>query len=94
MSENIPITVEIIDTYTGELRQFTDSLYRDDEYDGIYLWVAGNYECDCNRGNFFARAKNEPDRNELCNTGDNRYIVRISHAGEVLYSEFPERGGA
>ena len=26
-----------------------------------YLWITGNFSCDCNRALFFARANDEPD---------------------------------
>jgi len=42
--------------------------------DGIsYLWEEGNYACDCNRGDFFARAGGESDPHQPC--GDFAYEV-------------------
>lgn len=56
----------------------------------VFWWEEGNAACDCNREDFFLRAKGEgtDDRESEC--GDGRYSVRCLDAdtGAVLYNEF------
>jgi hypothetical protein len=55
-----------------------------------YIWEGGNYQCDCNRGNFFARYGGEEEPNLDC--GDDAFSVRLLHpvSRRPLYSEFEE----
>lgn len=48
-----------------------------------YIWMGGNYACDCNRGDFFAETAGEPDEEHVC--GGNAFtVLRIERDGAVL----------
>ena len=46
----------------------------DDEDVNLFWWDEGNGACDCNRGDFFARAGGEPDQPEPA-CGNTEYLV-------------------
>lgn len=48
-----------------------DMKYIDGEYSLIYLWLEGNYECDCNRSVFCDRVSEEEVDDLECNRGKN-----------------------
>jgi hypothetical protein len=78
--------VKIKKVETGEVREYFDEyLVGEDGFDP-YMWQEGNYSCDCNRGDFFARANGEEDPDHDC--GDELYKVHIEVDGVVLYSEW------
>jgi hypothetical protein len=57
----------------------------------IFMWQDGNFACDCNRADFFGKAKNDfPfDVNHQC--GDSRFSVRLTAPdGTRIYSDFAE----
>lgn len=80
--------------YTVHIRHLPTNVERlmpwpDDTWEGEsseFIWVDGNYACDCNRGLFFARANNEPDPDRNC--GMSEYAIWIEgDDGSVLYEE-------
>lgn len=85
-----PATIRITDTKTGETREYKMDEYEDEDGWSSYSWVEGNYSCNDNRGNFFARAGGEDDYDLPC--GDGRFrvdaVIRDSN-GEILYAEKP-----
>lgn len=53
---------------------------------GDFIWEEGNFACDCNRGDFFAKAGDEEDSDHECGDGD--YSVFITDKnGVVLYKD-------
>ncbi len=72
------------------IRRNEDGVIRAYEYDGGweghsgYLWLEGNYSCDCNRHLFFQRAAGEDDGEVHC--GSTAYtILKFELAsGEVV----------
>jgi hypothetical protein len=88
--KKIPIVVRITDTVTQEKRNYKDTLYTTENYDGIFIWAEGNYSCDCNRKAFFERAMNEPKSSaDEYPCGDGRYKVEITREndGTLIYSD-------
>lgn len=86
LGEKIPIRVSITDTTTGETRAYDADGYLDDGVFFEYIWSEGNYACDCNRANFFARAAGEDDPDREC--GDGRYAVKIFDIdGKTIYED-------
>ena len=62
---------------TGEVRTYrTDECdwYENDEGSTRWMWMEGNYQCDCNRSLFFARAAGEPDPADV-ECGDDAYTA-------------------
>lgn len=62
----------------GEIRRCPQTMDWDDGDDqglgsDLFWWTEGNLGCDCNRGNFFARAAGEPDPDVPC--GESLYRV-------------------
>lgn len=50
------VTIHLRDTVTGQTVTYPDSYEfadDDDDYGMLYVWVDGNYGCDCNRSSFF-----------------------------------------
>ncbi len=77
-----PISVEIKDVATGEIRLHKTMMFPPP--DGLFIWEEGNYACDCNRAVFF-----DPTRSEKTACSDGRFQVRITDdAGQVVYNEF------
>jgi hypothetical protein len=75
---------------TGEIRIYKDDLYLDDDGSpNTFIWVDGNFSCDCNRSLFFARA-NDEDEDEAWELGcsDTDYSVNIVVEGKLIYNEF------
>lgn len=76
-------TVEIRKNETGEIH-----IDRNLDWHGEFIWVHGNFSCDCNRSIFFGDAPADTEEIE-CSEG--KYSVRITaDSGEELYSEFGE----
>ena len=77
------INVDILDLESGEVRTYNQNV----DWNGSFIWEEGNFACDCNRGNFFARAGGEFDLDSPC--GDERFVVLEirSDEGERLYGE-------
>src|SRR5512139_720810 len=78
----IRITIRIRRTADGMERVFVDEWHPfdadsktiDELQDHIrYQWTDGNFGCDCNRGNFFARAGGETELDHDC--GDEAYRI-------------------
>lgn len=78
----IPATAYIRRNADGEVRPYSlDSMAG---FRGDFIWVDGNFACDCNRGMFFAQVggvdtdsmSNEEDE-EAFPCGNERYSVRI-----------------
>ncbi len=66
------IHIHIKDNVTGE----EVINHHDSDWNGDFIWVDGNYACDCNRALFFGEAKNGvwPDEDETpC--GHERYSI-------------------
>jgi hypothetical protein len=82
------LSVELLDTRTN--RRVTYPYDHGKHPWDDFMWVEGNYACDCNRALFFARGSGvEVPRNPPCGTG--RYRLRITgEAGEVLLDEITE----
>lgn len=90
--ENHPVKAKL------EVRRNVDGVirtYRDDwDYYGDFIWMEGNFACDCNRHLFFCRAAGEDegddeDENNRC--GRDRYAVRLTDSnGDVLYEDFSD----
>lgn len=55
--------VAIKNNKTDETRLCTQNLTWVDD---VFWWTEGNMSCDCNRGNEFARANNEPEPDYDC----------------------------
>jgi hypothetical protein len=81
--------IKITDKVTGETRSINIAeefgpLAELEEHDWPpYIWVDGNYSCDCNRQLFFMRAgeEEEPENNPC---GNSRYSVQIANdSGEI-----------
>jgi hypothetical protein len=54
-----------------------------------FVWSEGNFACDCNRGNFFAKAAGDDDSD--CSCGGGRYRVKITAPdGTVFYEDKQE----
>lgn len=71
-------TVEIRKNDTGEVR-----LIHEIAWHGVYVWVEGNFSCDCDRSLLFG------DKEDCC--GFDKYSVRITaDSGKKLYQEFDE----
>lgn len=72
---------------TGEIRECTEE---DDNICGLkYLWMEGNYRCDCNRSLLFSRFANEPEDFDIdCSEG--LYSAEFANAdtGEIICSDF------
>lgn len=86
----IRTVAHIKDKETGEIREYADDgLWNEERKEpATFIWEEGNYSCDCNRGLFFARAKNEEDLDCPC-VGD-RFDVNLENPknGEIFYREF------
>lgn len=93
-------TVEIKRLSDGEIVSFETEYggrwttdYGDDERYEPFMWQEHNYACDCNRHDFFERAagRDPSDEDALCS--HNRYLVRITSRGQVVYDEItgPEK---
>ena len=90
-------TVALRHVPTGEVRivkdRFDFSGYTRDEdweHDADYIWLNGNYSCDCNRHNFFNRIGN-PEFDEEIPCGDVLYAVdwiRNEESGRLTYETF------
>lgn len=50
----------------GVMRTFSSDIDQDNIGGVIFNWTEGNYSCDCNRGDFYARAGGEPDPDLPC----------------------------
>lgn len=81
----------ITNVETGETRLSIESdAVNPQEQWPPFIWTDGNYSCDCNRALFFARAKGEPDPEEIpC--GESKFRVRLEQ-GEYVYDERNARG--
>lgn len=82
------IRVEMTDSTSGEIVSWIDvGLFcQEDGQFQDYIWREGNYACDCNRGDFFSRAKGEDDMDLPC--GDGRFFVRITDVnGGIIYRD-------
>lgn len=75
---------------TGEVREYATQVPLDHQatVPSEYIWADGNYQCDCNRRLFFARAKGEPEEDADCSDG--LYSVQLVNpvTGTVFYNEF------
>lgn len=69
----MPYQVQITDTKTGESRMASYPTLSWEKH-SLFWWTDGNFGCDCNRGDAFARAKEEPDLDLEC-CGENRFRV-------------------
>lgn len=70
--------VQIKDTTTGEVRVTKHTVWstnKGERYGGAdeFMWLDGNYGCDCNRGLFFWRAGDVELKDPRC--GHGRYVV-------------------
>ena len=79
----------ITDLETGETRRHQcEADYRSCFESGNwppYIWVEGNYSCDCNLDAFFARAGGEEEaEDDLC--GDTRFAYELTADGHDLAS--------
>lgn len=87
----VATTVEIRDNKTGFVRElpFDDILSIGDEEPSDFIWVNGNYSCDCNRRIFFDQASGG-DGNFESACGQGAYSVRVRNKknGDVFYDEF------
>jgi hypothetical protein len=78
-------------TASLEIKRISDGMIRRDpkswDYYNDFIWSEGNFACDCNRSDFFARAVGETeDDNSPC--GDELFSVRLSDLdGLVLYQD-------
>lgn len=63
------MNLTLLDTQTGERVDGTDNFSDDPSW----VWVEGNYACDCNRENYFGRGDAEAGRGEC--TGAHRYLL-------------------
>lgn len=54
-------SVELRNNATGEVRIIEQDVYDNDLAAFEFCWTEGNMSCDCNRGLYFARAKDEPE---------------------------------
>jgi hypothetical protein len=82
------IHVTLRDTTTGEVRVWTSDIEWGDVEHPAFIWEEGNFACDCNRAQFFARAIGAPE--PTCPPcGDWRYVIdQITDAnGVVVYTE-------
>lgn len=52
-------TIILKENETGRVVEYWDEIF-DDEI-GEFMWLEGNFACDCNRALCFARALGEPD---------------------------------
>lgn len=80
-----PVTVRIRRTADGKTVEYGDSLYTTPDYDGLFVWTDGNYQCDCNRHLFFQRSLGLEDDDGPCSDG--KYQVEIKDGDKVLYSD-------
>lgn len=81
-------TVSITKTITGEVRQYRE----DREWDATdeYMWVDGNYSCDCNRELFFARAAGEFEPEDtVCDDFAYRVVIADDKTGKILFKNKP-----
>ena len=88
---------------TLEIRRNADGLIRTQpkpqEFYSDFVWVLGNYACDCNRHLFWLRAAGEPEDDDGGESetsehrcSHDRYAVRLTDAdGKVLYEDFPDQ---
>ena len=63
--------ITLKDNQTGEIKTITKDFMDDYPHESVeFMWEDGNYECDCNRWEFFY-----PDNDEdyQCNVGANRF---------------------
>lgn len=79
---------------TGEIRRYdTWGIYEpeDGPHPSTFMYVDGNYSCDCNRYLFFQRAADE-DEDEDMDCTDGRYSLNLVNpvTGETFYREFDE----
>ncbi len=72
---------------TGEEVEYIPAYCSDSWNDDEFLWTEGNNGCDCNRHNYWYRAKDtEPPGRQAC--GDSAYIIRVTTVtGGLLYEE-------
>lgn len=99
--DQVPVTVTILKTETGECRDFKTALWfsrsgikRDatEEMDSaLFIWGDGNYSCDCNREQFFHEANGDTElakRDIPCTDGRFKVRICLDSTGECVYSEF------
>lgn len=66
------VEVHLVEPATGrrgiEVQEFTPLKDAEEQRQNLlYLWMEGNYSCDCNRALFLARALKEPEPDLPCN---------------------------
>ena len=84
------LTIRLRKTETGEERDYTDEYGSREQWEksGGYIWMEGNFSCDCNRELFFCRAGDEDEPDPItAQCGDTRYrLVWVKdEGGEILY---------
>lgn len=94
------ITVEITDTKQKIKRVYHTgwNVSDDPQLIGLeFMWSEGNYSCDCNRSLFFQEAggvedpyrtgPEHPDYSD-CNTGPNRFLVKVmDDTGNIIHED-------
>ncbi len=71
-------SVAVRDNETGETRVVIMDDLDGDEWDeevAEFLWLEGNFSCDCNRGIWFRRAGGEEEEPPDHDCGETRYSV-------------------
>lgn len=85
----MPVLIEIRDNATGEIREIEHKISISPE--GIpdpYLWVDGNYSCDCNRIIFFNAGQYIEDI--PCSDGKFSIRIRDKETGIIYVDELKE----
>lgn len=84
MAKPNELVVKLRQNSTGEI---VDYAHKDNGEFNDFMWSDLNYACDCNRSNFFYRAKGEEIIHSPC--GDTEYTVLSikNAAGDLLYTE-------
>lgn len=82
----MPYSVKITRVSDGAVAVFSEDWMKNWSEGEEYNWSDGNWSCDCNRADFFHRARKEEEIETEC--GNKSYTVRIEdESGIVLYED-------
>ena len=91
MEKKVDVLVHIRKNETGEVRIWKDDLnLHEDGSPNLFMWVYGNYSCDCNRRLFFARVNGE-DEDWESDCSNTEYSINVMFGNECIYSEFEQQ---
>ena len=87
--QRCPLVVDIQDVLTGQHIQYATQTFCEETGSlFLYAWTEGNFGCDCNRAQIFARALGK-DAPEDPPCGEEQFVVQLIDpaTGTVVYTQ-------